>query len=500
MTEKLAEAGRCSKSIWKIINDIRGRKTNNINANLTADDINDYYINVPDKILNSLKSTTNTLASTDFVTLLNNIPNNDSVSFSFQPVTYNEIRDIINSLKSKKSRDIYGFTTEILKTIKDLIIVPLTKIINICIDACVFPDVLKTALVIPVFKKGDTEMVENYRPISLLPVFSKIFEAALKTRIVSYFEANKLFSTSQYGFRGGLSTTDAITEFVESAIECFEDGEYLMTTFCDLSKAFDCVKHCFLIEKLKKYNFDTGSLKLIESYFENRSQVVSFNNHTSDKRHITVGVAQGSILGAVFFLIYINDFPSSVKSASVINYADDTTLLSRGPSYADAARLCAEARVSAEAWFKSNMLCLNPDKTTMSLFTLRRGFDNFADSPVKFLGVHLDRTLTWNRHIEMTCKRLSGSIFGLRVLSTSVSTDMLRTAYHALCQPIMTYSLLNWGGAASWRDVFCLQRRAVRIIDKLQYRDDCRDSFSTLRILTFPCLYILECVLFVRKM
>ena len=124
---------------------------------------------------------------------------------------------------------------------------------------------------------------------------------------------------------------------------------------------------------------------------------------------------------------------------------------------------------------------------------------DIPDDPVRFLGVYLDRTLCWNRHIAATCSKLSSSIFGLRVLSYSLSPQMLRTAYCTLYQPIMTYGLLIWGGAAAWHEIFGLQRKAIRIVDKLQYREDCRCSFVRLRVLTFPSLYILECVLYVRQ-
>ena len=353
---------------------------------------------------------------------------------------------------------------------------------------------------IPIYKKGNAELAENYRPTSLLPVFSKVVEAALKNRITDHFERNGLFSASQYGFRSGRSTTDAIAEFVDDVVECFENGEYMMTTFCDLSKAFDCVQHKLLIAKLQKYNFDTRSCKLIESYFSKRSQVVKFNDDISDRHCITVGVAQGSILGAIFFLIYINDLPLNISHASVINYADDTTLLTTSKNYDDAMEMSTAARMCAEDWFRSNMLRLNPDKTVLALFTLRRNLNHsMQDDPIKFLGILVDRTLTWEAHVASTCSRLGSSIFGLRVLSASVSSHMLRTAYYAFCQPIMTYGLLVWGGAATWPDIFRMQRRAVRIIDQLDYRADCRDSFIRLRILTFPSLFILECVLYVQK-
>ena len=494
----IKNSGFEKKKMWQVVNDLRGgKKSNSTSIKFDPDNMNDFFINVPKTILKSL--TNGNIEESGLDVLLNRIDNGVMSEFVFEPVSYIEIRDIITSIKSTTSRDYFGLTVEVVKYIKDLIVVPLTNLINCCIKEGVFPAVLKIALVVPIYKKGDPDMIQNYTPISLLPVISKIFEKALKSRITDYFEINKLFTSSQFGFRAGMGTREAVLRFVEDVVQCFEDGEYLSATFCDLSKAFDCVQHELLIDKLLRYRFHASSLAMIASYLQNRYQVVKCNNFLSSKKPVSVGVPQGSILGPILFLIYLNDFANNITTASVLHYADDTTLVSKSKFLERSAELSSVALSEAECWFRSNSLGLNTEKTLKTVFTLRHVADDVAGDPVKFLGIYLDSGLSWDHQIASVCRRLCSNIYALRVMSGNVSSDILRMAYYAFCQPIITYNILVWGNAGGWHTVFRLQRRAVRLIDGLNYRDDCRQSYIKLNILTFPSIFILECVTYVRS-
>lgn len=192
--------------------------------------------------------------------------------------------------------------------------------------------------------------------------------------------------------------------------------------------------------------------------------------------------------------------PSIATDEHYILFADDTSLSMRSGDLEGLRGSLGEARSGAELWFRKNSLVLNEEKTSTMLFTLRDAERSSGErSGVGFLGVKLDMSLRWNLHIEHVAGKLKSGVFVLRSLLGSVSESVLRTAYFALCHSIMSYSVLAWGHAPQWRRVFALQRRAVRVVGGVGYRGDCRDTFSRLGILTFPCLFIYECLLYVRK-
>jgi retron-type reverse transcriptase len=184
-------------------------------------------------------------------------------------------------------------------------VTPITKLFNECIESCIFPDCLKIALIIPVFKKGNTTDPGNYRPISLLPIISKIWEKIMAEQICEFLGENGLFSSHQFGFRKGRTTEQVILNHIEHIIISIEKNKSYIASFLDLTKAFDCVSHNILLKKLECYNFHKNSINLITSYLLNRCQYVSVNNQISNKQTIKHGIPQGSILGPLLFFIYI---------------------------------------------------------------------------------------------------------------------------------------------------------------------------------------------------
>lgn len=489
----IKKSGNPAKTVWELINSSRKQKLPPSEIRIQPKDFNKFFVNVAGEVIGGLPKL-------DIDPLQSVKQADTSEPFAFREVTYIEVRHILNSLKNSNSKDIYGLNTALIKSIKNHIIIPLTKLINESLMTGIFPDLLKIASVIPVFKKGDPDDINNYRPISLLPIISKIFEKIMKTQITEYLERNKILYKFQFGFRENLSTTDAIIKFTEYTLDCFEKGFYSASLFCDLSKAFDCVSHALLIQKLAKYNFNRTSIQLIKTYLENRMQSVRLNGISSEMLYVISGVPQGSILGPVLFLIYINDMPNALENVNCIFYADDSTLQISDPNLENLMLKCDNVLSNAKKWFTPNALALN-EKKTIKLISSTRDLSNVPNNPTctKFLGVFIDPSLRWNDHVAYLAEQLSKGIYALRQLSNSVSSDVLKTAYFALCHSRLSYAILTWGHSSGRHRIFGLQRRAVRIVGGLGYRDDTKLAFISLKILTLPSIYALQCITHVHE-
>ena len=212
--------------------------------------------------------------------------------------------------------------------VKNLISLPLSIIINQTLNTGIFPDTLKVAKVRPLYKKGDDRSFSNYRPISLLPSFSKIFEKVIYQQTYSYFQTNNLLYSSQYGLRSGHSTELAGLDIVDRIIQGLDKNEIPINIYLDLSKAFDTLDHSILLQKLKFYGITGISLDVFKNYLSGRNQYVEFESVNSDIMHIKTGVPQGSVLGPLLFIVYINDIANASNICKCISYADDTTLTS----------------------------------------------------------------------------------------------------------------------------------------------------------------------------
>lgn len=479
------------QAIWKIINSQKNNHKN-LTDKISANEFNDYFVNIPEDILKEMPPCN--VAYSHF--LENRMEPNQ---FKFKKVTERDVSEAINSLKNKISKDAYDLNTNIVKSIKHAILKPLTNLINICITVSIFPNCLKISKVVPVYKKNNIDDPTNHRPISVIPYFAKIYELILKIQLLDYFETRNLFNSSQYGFRNKLSTTLAIDKLTTLINSGFEDGQYVSSQFLDLTKAFDCVSHNILISKLNYYGFTTDSIALLKSYLCNRHQYVNYNSSKSKLATVKHGIPQGSIMGPILFLIYVNDLPNSVRGIQTILFADDTNLTDTNSNLDDLLSEVANTQSNIQNWFLANRLNLNTSKTEIMIFSLRNMEDLINPVSTKFLGVYLDSRLLWDEHTSYVCKKISKNIYLLRNIVGRVSESALVAAYHGLIHSIISYAILVWGHATSSANVFSLQRRAVRVISGIKYREDCRDQFKKLNILTVPCTYIFQCLLYIKN-
>ena len=278
--------------------------------------------------------------------------------FSFNEIGEEDVVNVIDKLPSKTSNGVDGISTNLLKDIKYLISKPLILIINQCLETGIFPSKLKIAKVIPILKRGDETIFDNYRPISILPSILKVFERIIFNQIHDYFHVNNLYFCSQYGFRKEHSTELAVLELIDRITQHLDKGTTPINVYLHLSKAFDTLDHNILLHKLKYYGIEGTALRLFESYLNERQQYVDFDGTISNNNRILTGVPQGSILGPLLFIIYISDIAQSSKHFNFIIYANDTTLCTTLKINADATQLNMELN-NVSQWLNLNKLSLN---------------------------------------------------------------------------------------------------------------------------------------------
>jgi hypothetical protein len=516
---KIEKSGNPLRTMWDIIkletgrqpddrnNEIEMKNDKNKITNLElANKFNKYFVEIA-KLLTNEKFTKNNEALKYLSVSKKIYPNR----FKFKKLGKDEIIKITKAIKTKTSQDLWHMSTKLLKMIISDIADHLAILFNNCLKSGTFPDLLKMARIIPIFKKGEISDLNNYRPISVLPVISKILEKVVAEQLVHFLTSNHILHPQQFGFQKGKGTRDGIASLVEYILKSFEEGYDTYAVFCDLSKAFDCVDHGILISKLDHYGVRDEEKKFFTSYLSMRKQCTEINNVRSDTEIIEYGVPQGSILGPILFLLYVNDLPHlSQQNNSIIMFADDTSLLFKDGGASSAIEM-EKVLDSVTGWFDDNNLVLNKTKTNVIHFSLRKEnsqneINNMLaqksiekTTQCKFLGVTLDGKLQWGSHIERLCNNLSKAIYAIRKTNEICGRVAARSIYFAYFHSLMTYGAIFWGRAADSSRVFILQKRAVRAILSMHPRESCRDKFKALGILTLAGVFIWECLLYARK-
>lgn len=475
-----------SRAVWQIVNTEKSSCSKN-KSSLSPEEFNNFFVNVADVIINSIGNSDNLNPAV----FLNKVPKPVS-SFFLSAVDESDVREAILSLKNSSCFDYYGLNSKLLKVAIEPIVKPLSILFNKCIEDSIWPDCFKVTRVLPLHKKGDNNILDNFRPIAIVPVISKVFEILLKDKLLQYFESKSILSPCQFGFRNGRSTVGALLAVLENIVEGLDCGMNIHATLCDLSKAFDCVDVNVLLFKLEYYGIRSKELNLFRSYLSDRMQYVSIGDSDSEILPVSAGVPQGSVLGPILFLIYINDLPVNIQRSTCILFADDTTLLTRGGI--DGSRGDLD---NASLWFSANKLKLNMDKTRDITFTASKVSCNVDN--VKLLGIYLDTRLTWATHIDRLCSKLARQVFFLRQLRSCVHTSTLKMLYFSLVHCHLSYGVALWGNATSALRAFVIQKAAIRLIGNATSRVHCRELFIHHKILPLPCLYVYEALSLVHK-
>ena len=299
--------------------------------------------------------------------VINDSGNDNIPCLEMPSISFNFVDKEIRTMCANKATGLDEISCKILKLARPIIVESLTYILNLSLSTGIFPKVWKQAKVTPLHKSGALNDTNNYRPISILSVVSKILERAVHNHLYSYVSQNSVLNVHQSGFRPGHSTETSLVDMVDDWLDNINSGKMTGVAFIDLRKAFDTVNHSMLIKKIRDIGASDVTVNWFESYLSERTQKVCFKGTISESLPLSTGVPQGSILGPLLFLIFINDMANVVTHGKITMYADDTTLYTSGNDVNLISKQLTEDLVAIKRWLRANKLFLNTDKTNVML-------------------------------------------------------------------------------------------------------------------------------------
>ena len=443
-----------SKKMWDILHDITDKSYKedilpDIVNDECANKFNNYFANVGINVQKKLKI---------------NIPRpvfNEKGQFEFQPESKIRIEHLINRIKPNVAIGHDQISAKLIKIATPVISEDLTKLVNLSYETRTFPDQLKIAVVKPIHKKGCNNDPAQYRPISILPVVSKIFERSAVDQLMKYAVENNLINSNQHAYQKHHSTVTCLFELVESIKTHMDQGNMVAMAALDLSKAFDSLAHNLILQKLNNLGLAEKSTLWIESYLNNRKQSVKLGQIISNQETVESGVPQGSILGPLLFIITTNDISQALEEYEVSIYADDMQILVHGSNINEMQVKLEAAIKKANNYYNENSLLCNPTKTEIILFgtehqiakqnklqiTVRNETETkvlTGDKHIKILGVYLDQHLNWNKHISFVKQKATNSIRMLHRINHCLPRKQQRILYNSLVVPHFSYADIIW--------------------------------------------------------